>query len=103
MTTIELHPEFLTAGGKKQFAVIPYVEFIALQDWIEDMKDLHDLRLVLKRLHAGSPRWTADTIRRSRATLSLYDLAQATSIRWLHSQATPGTPECRSASAVSRS
>lgn len=44
MTTIELHPEFLTAKGKKQFAVIPYEEFVALQEWIEDAQDLYALR-----------------------------------------------------------
>lgn len=44
MTTIELHPEFLTAEGKKQFAVIPYEEFVALQEWMEDAQDLYALR-----------------------------------------------------------
>ena len=63
MTTIELHPEFLTAGGKKQFAVIPYVEFIALQDWIEDMKDLHDLRLARKE-NENEPSYTIDEVRK---------------------------------------
>ena len=45
MTTIELHPEFLTANGERQFAVLPYKEFVALQEWIEDTMDLHELRL----------------------------------------------------------
>lgn len=45
MTTVELHPEFLSAGGRKQFAVIPYDEFVRLQEWIEDTLDLHELRL----------------------------------------------------------
>lgn len=29
---IQLHPEFITKNGKKEFAVIPYEEFEALQD-----------------------------------------------------------------------
>ena len=29
--TIELHPEYLTKNGKKEFVVVPYEEFQALQ------------------------------------------------------------------------
>lgn len=45
MTTIELHPEFLSEAGEKRFAVLPYKEFVALQEWIEDTEDLFALRL----------------------------------------------------------
>lgn len=48
MTAIELHPEFLTKNGEKQFAVLPYQEFIALQEWLEDVEDLLDLRAAQK-------------------------------------------------------
>lgn len=41
---ISLHPEFLTKGGKKEFAVIPYEEFVALQAVLADAADLIDLR-----------------------------------------------------------
>jgi hypothetical protein len=41
---ISLHPEFLTKDGKKQFAVLPYEEFIALQEVLADAADLIDLR-----------------------------------------------------------
>jgi hypothetical protein len=41
---IPLHPQFLTKNGKKEFAVIPYEEFAALQALIADMEDLMDLR-----------------------------------------------------------
>lgn len=34
---IPLHPEFITKNGKKEFAVIPYEEFEALQELIADM------------------------------------------------------------------
>jgi hypothetical protein len=44
MTAIELHPEFLTKNGEKQFAVLSYQEFVALQEWLEDAEDLLDLR-----------------------------------------------------------
>ncbi|MFB8793024.1 MAG: type II toxin-antitoxin system Phd/YefM family antitoxin [Microcoleus sp.] len=41
---IPLHPQFITKNGKKEFAVIPYQEFAALQALIADMEDLMDLR-----------------------------------------------------------
>jgi len=48
MTAIELHPEFLTKDGKKEFAVLSYQEFLALQQWLEDAEDLLDLRAAQK-------------------------------------------------------
>ena len=42
---IELHPEFISKNGKKEFAVLPYEEFIKLQEILEDLEDLRDLRL----------------------------------------------------------
>lgn len=48
MTTIELHPEFLTKNGEKQFAVLSYQEFLALQQWLEDAEDLLELRAAQK-------------------------------------------------------
>jgi hypothetical protein len=41
---IQLHPEFLTKDGKKEFAVLPYEEFVALQEVLADAADLIDLR-----------------------------------------------------------
>ncbi|HZT69932.1 MAG TPA: type II toxin-antitoxin system Phd/YefM family antitoxin [Terriglobia bacterium] len=41
---ITLHPEILKKNGKKQFAVLPYEEFVALQEWLTDMEDLLELR-----------------------------------------------------------
>ena len=43
-TVIQLHPEFLTKDGKKEFAVLPYEEFVALQEILADASDLVDLR-----------------------------------------------------------
>jgi len=48
VTSIELHPEFLTKNGEKQFAVLSYQEFVALQEWLEDAEDLLDLRAAQK-------------------------------------------------------
>ncbi|MEA5620736.1 type II toxin-antitoxin system Phd/YefM family antitoxin [Cronbergia sp. UHCC 0137] len=41
---IELHPEFLTKNGQKQFAVLPYEEFLKIKELLEDLEDLRDLR-----------------------------------------------------------
>ena len=45
---IPLHPQFITKNGKKEFTVIPYEEFAALQEFIADMEDLMDLRAAKK-------------------------------------------------------
>jgi len=41
---ITLHPEILIKNGKKQFAVLPYEEFLALQERLTDAEDLLELR-----------------------------------------------------------
>ena len=37
---LQLHPEILKRDGKKQFAVLPYEEFLAIQELLEDLEDL---------------------------------------------------------------
>jgi hypothetical protein len=37
---LKLHPEILKRDGKEQFAVLPYEEFLAVQEILEDMEDL---------------------------------------------------------------
>ncbi|HYY41704.1 MAG TPA: hypothetical protein VE775_03160 [Pyrinomonadaceae bacterium] len=54
MNKPELHPEILTKNGKKEFAVLPYEEFMALQDWLEDLEDLIDLRTAKDSEHGAS-------------------------------------------------
>ena len=41
---LELHPEILVRDGKKQFAVLPYEEFLALQERLAESDDLLELR-----------------------------------------------------------
>lgn len=41
---IALHPEILVKDGKKQFAVLPYEEFLAMQERLADAEDLLELR-----------------------------------------------------------
>jgi hypothetical protein len=47
-TAPALHPEFLTVNGRRKFAVLPYGEFVALQERLEDMEDLLELRKAKK-------------------------------------------------------
>ena len=44
VSMLELHPQILENHGKRQFAVLPYDEFIALQEILADAQDLIDLR-----------------------------------------------------------
>lgn len=60
---IELHPEFLTKDGKKEFAVIPYEEFLKLQEILEDLEDLKDLRLAVEE-DKNSPDFSLDEVRK---------------------------------------
>ncbi len=39
-----LHPEILVRNGKKKFAVLPYEEFLAVQERLADAEDLLELR-----------------------------------------------------------
>ena len=45
---MRLHPEILVKDGKKQFAVLPYEEFMSLKERLEDMEDLLQLRKAKK-------------------------------------------------------
>lgn len=51
---VRLHPEILRKNGKKQFAVLPYEEFVALQEWLADAEDLLELRKA-KRTERNKP------------------------------------------------
>jgi hypothetical protein len=41
---LKLHPEILVKNGKKEFVVLPYEEFLALQERLADAEDLMILR-----------------------------------------------------------
>ena len=62
-TTIELHPEFLTKNGEREFAVLPYGEYQALREWLEDVEDILDLREAREE-DAGKPNMTLDQVKK---------------------------------------
>jgi PHD/YefM family antitoxin component YafN of YafNO toxin-antitoxin module len=41
---LKLHPEILMKNGKKEFVVLPYEEFLALQERLAEAEDLMELR-----------------------------------------------------------
>lgn len=41
---LKLHPEILMKNGKKEFVVLPYEEFLAMQERLADAEDLLELR-----------------------------------------------------------
>ena len=41
---LTLHPNVLEQDGKKQFVILPYSEFIEIQELLQDFYDLKDLR-----------------------------------------------------------
>jgi hypothetical protein len=51
---LKLHPEILVKDGKKQFAILPYEEFLALQERLADAEDLLELRKA-KRAESNKP------------------------------------------------
>jgi hypothetical protein len=60
---VTLHPEILQKNGKKQFAVLPYEEFVALQEWLADVEDLLELRKA-KRAEGKKPSISLATAKR---------------------------------------
>ncbi len=41
---LKLHPEVLVKNGKKEFVLLPYKEFLAMQHRLADAEDLLELR-----------------------------------------------------------
>ena len=41
---MSIHPQVIEKEGKKEFVVLPYEEFLAIKEKLEDYEDLKDLR-----------------------------------------------------------
>ncbi len=52
---IDLHPEIVKKNGRNESVVLPYEEFIALQEWIADAEDLLEIEQA-KRTEGHLPR-----------------------------------------------
>ena len=42
---VTLHPNILERDGKKAFAVLPYEEFVKIEEELDDLEDIKDLRV----------------------------------------------------------
>jgi len=56
---VTIHPNILEKNGKKEFAILPYSEFIKMKNELEDYEDLKLLRQA-KRKEAKSPTTSMD-------------------------------------------
>lgn len=50
---MSIHPQVIEKEGKKEFVVLPYEEFLAIKENLEDYEDLKDLREA-KALEGGA-------------------------------------------------
>ena len=41
---MSIHPQVSEKEGKKEYVVLPYEEFLAIKELLEDFEDLKDLR-----------------------------------------------------------
>ncbi|MDR4508522.1 MAG: type II toxin-antitoxin system Phd/YefM family antitoxin [Candidatus Brocadiaceae bacterium] len=39
-----LHPQIIEKEGKKEFVILPYEEFLQIQEALEDFEDIKELR-----------------------------------------------------------
>jgi hypothetical protein len=60
---IELHPNILRKNGKGEFVVLPYDEFVALQELLEDVEDLILLREAREQ-NAGEPGYSLEEMKK---------------------------------------
>ncbi|MEM8642834.1 MAG: type II toxin-antitoxin system Phd/YefM family antitoxin [Cyanobacteria bacterium P01_G01_bin.54] len=60
---IQLHPQFLPQNGKTEFVVLPYEEFLALQELLEDLEDWEDFQAA-KAEDTGEPSLSLEEVKR---------------------------------------
>jgi uncharacterized heparinase superfamily protein len=60
---VTLHPNILKHNGKKAFAVLPYEEFVKIEEELQDFEDLKDLRMA-KTEEANAPATALSSIRK---------------------------------------
>jgi PHD/YefM family antitoxin component YafN of YafNO toxin-antitoxin module len=60
---VMLHPNILEHDGKKAFVVLPYEEYVLIEEQLEELSDLKELRAA-KAEEADEPGIPLDEIRR---------------------------------------
>jgi hypothetical protein len=61
---MKLHPEIMSKNSRKQFVVLPYEEFVAVQERLADADDLLALRKA-KRAEGGKKSIPLATMKRT--------------------------------------
>jgi len=51
---VTIHPNILERDGKKAFVVLPYEEFVMIEEELQDYEDLKELRAA-RAAEAGEP------------------------------------------------
>jgi PHD/YefM family antitoxin component YafN of YafNO toxin-antitoxin module len=54
MGMVTIHPNILERDGKKAFVVLPYEEFVMIEEELQDYEDLKELRAA-RAAEAGEP------------------------------------------------
>ena len=60
---LELHPEILRKNGRNEFVVLPYEEFLAIRERLEDAEDVLELRSA-KQAEADAPTASLQDVKR---------------------------------------
>ena len=60
---VMLHPNILERDGKKAFAVLPYEEFVRIEEELNDLEDIKDLRFA-KTEEANAPTTSIASVRK---------------------------------------
>ena len=60
---VTLHPNILECDGKKAFAVLPYEEFVKIEEELDDLEDIKDLRAA-KAEEANTPATPLASVRK---------------------------------------
>ncbi len=59
---IELHPNYISKEGKREYVILPYEEFSLIEQLLQDFEDLRDLRDA-KATEANAPTKTLDEVK----------------------------------------
>ena len=60
---LDLHPQILRKNGRNEFVVLPYEEFLALRERLEDAEDVLELRSA-RHAEADAPTKSLQDVRR---------------------------------------
>lgn len=59
---MSIHPQIIEKDGRKEFVVLPYEEFLQMQEEIEEYEDLRTLREETATAHAQPTRSLDDIL-----------------------------------------